>query len=420
VLDLLVPALVRLGHLVRLTVRAAPHAALVAEVHLGEEVYPGGVVGVDVVLRPCQVVHERVAVEDLGDRVLHALHPAVGGAHAQQDLGVRVDVHQLLVVPRRRPVHRGLLAGEDLLPVTVALEGLAPLRNAPLEVHHHVAHVVTGHAQHLERDHLSCGRGPRLSRADQFHGFLPPVGRLRSAAYLAATARDEGDGGGDPAADHEARHRGADQRRAAVADQLAAPVGQLGHLGAQVVHREGELLARRLDLGADHLRRPSSCHYAFTSSPRSSVRCTWSRSIFCASSSARVRLASSIAMSGVGGEPFLNSRYASRPARIANRNSTAVTTAKPAQTLSSQLKTSSRNHAIPWKNMVMPKTRNTPAAAATPAPRVIFDTLSVTSAFASSISSRTSCEAFSETSATISPSDLSAPSGGGIPFVVIG
>ena len=69
--------------------------------------------------------------------------------------------------------------------------------------------------------------------------------------------------------------------------------------------------------------------------------------------------------------------------------------------------------------MVTPKTRKTPAAAAIAAPRVSFVTLSVTSALASSISSRTSCEAFSETSATMSPSDLSASSGGGIPFVVI-
>jgi hypothetical protein len=87
--------------------------------------------------------------------------------------------------------------------------------------------------------------------------------------------------------------------------------------------------------------------------------------------------------------------------------------------LSSQLKTSLRNQASPWKNIVMPKTRNTPAATPTAAPLVSFETLSLTSALASSISSRTSCEAFSETSATISPSDLAALSSGGSPLGVI-
>ena len=85
----------------------------------------------------------------------------------------------------------------------------------------------------------------------------------------------------------------------------------------------------------------------------------------------------------------------------------------------SQLKTSLRKKARPWKNIVMPKTRNTPAAAPTAAPRVSFETLSVTSAFASSISSRTSCDAFSETSATMSPSDFEPVSSGGIPLPVI-
>src|SRR4051812_8927514 len=55
-----------------------------------------------------------------------------------------------------------------------------------------------------------------------------------------------------------------------------------------------------------------------------------------------------------------------------------------------------------------------PPNAATPLP--IFDALVLTSAFASSISSRTSSDAFCETSPTISPSDFSAVSGGFIPF----
>ncbi len=67
------------------------------------------------------------------------------------------------------------------------------------------------------------------------------------------------------------------------------------------------------------------------------------------------------------------------------------------------------NQARKWKNIVTPKTRNTPAATATAAPVASFEILPVTSALASSISWRISSEAFSETSATISPSDLSAP-----------
>src|SRR2546430_268772 len=55
--------------------------------------------------------------------------------------------------------------------------------------------------------------------------------------------------------------------------------------------------------------------------------------------------------------------------------------------------------------------------AATPFPMRV--TLVVTSAFASSISSRTSSDAFCETSPTISPSDFSAVSGGFIPFSLI-
>jgi hypothetical protein len=61
-----------------------------------------------------------------------------------------------------------------------------------------------------------------------------------------------------------------------------------------------------------------------------------------------------------------------------------------------------------WKSIVIPKMRNTPAAPATAAPLVSFESLPVISALASSISSRTRSEAFSDTSATIWPSVLSA------------
>src|SRR5215207_2013555 len=254
-----------------------------------------------------------------------------------------------------------------------------------------------------------------------------------AAGTLAPTASEQRDARRDPAADHESRDRRAHERSLAVAYELAAPVRDLRHLRAQVIDGEGQLMARLLDRGPDHLwAAGSACHYAFTSSPSGlrslartacsplpRLRLSWSRSIFCASSSARVRLASSIASSGVGGEPFLNSRSATTPARIANRNSMPVTTANPAQLLSSQLKTSLKNQARPWKKVVIPKIMNTPAATATAAPLVSFETLSLTSALASSISSRTSREAFSETSATISPSDLPALSSGGNPLAVI-
>src|SRR5918992_2935096 len=68
--------------------------------------------------------------------------------------------------------------------------------------------------------------------------------------------------------------------------------------------------------------------------------------------------------------------------------------------------------------MVTPKTRKTPAAAATAAPFASLETFSVTSALASSISSRTSSEAFSETSATTSPRLLSALSCGLLPSLM--
>jgi hypothetical protein len=83
---------------------------------------------------------------------------------------------------------------------------------------------------------------------------------------------------------------------------------------------------------------------------------------------------------------LLNRRIAISAARMASRNRNAVTIAKPTQTLSSWLSRSSRNHARPWKNVVIPKTRNTPAAAPIPAPRASFEALAVISALASSIS----------------------------------
>ena len=66
--------------------------------------------------------------------------------------------------------------------------------------------------------------------------------------------------------------------------------------------------------------------------------------------------------------------------------------------------------------MTKAKKAKTPAAMPTAAPLVRRPTFCWISALASSISSRTSSEAFSETSETISPSDLSAESGGWVPL----
>ncbi len=84
-----------------------------------------------------------------------------------------------------------------------------------------------------------------------------------------------------------------------------------------------------------------------------------------------------------------------------------MTARKPGHTLF-QSKRSTRNQARVWKSIVIPKIANTPAAAPTTAPLVSFVILPVISVLASSISSRTRSEAFSETSFTISPRLLSA------------
>ena len=73
------------------------------------------------------------------------------------------------------------------------------------------------------------------------------------------------------------------------------------------------------------------------------------------------------------------------------------------------------NQARACRNVTMAKIKITPAATPTPAPRASELALSRTSALASSISSRTRSDAFSETSATMSPRLLSAASAGRVP-----
>src|SRR4051812_39828433 len=76
-------------------------------------------------------------------------------------------------------------------------------------------------------------------------------------------------------------------------------------------------------------------------------------------------------------------------------------------------------HASVWKTKISPSSATNPAAPNAPTPLPMRVALVLTSAFASSISSRTSSDAFSDTSLTMSPSDFSAVSGGLIPFSLI-
>src|SRR5687767_8429333 len=95
----------------------------------------------------------------------------------------------------------------------------------------------------------------RLSGGPQvtyLRGHPCPRSDDSGAASLSA-AGDERHRCGDAAPDYEASDRRADQSGLAVPDQVPAPVRELGHLRAQIVHGEGELAARLLDLRADHL-----------------------------------------------------------------------------------------------------------------------------------------------------------------------
>src|SRR6185436_161489 len=71
------------------------------------------------------------------------------------------------------------------------------------------------------------------------------------------------------------------------------------------------------------------------------------------------------------------------------------------------------SQAIPWRIMISARKAKAPAAMPTAEPRRILPTFSETSALASSISSRTRVEAFSETSTTMSASERWSSSGGG-------
>ena len=76
----------------------------------------------------------------------------------------------------------------------------------------------------------------------------------RVVSVVPAAAHQAGERG-DPAAEHEARDGGADQHLLAVLVELLAPVGDLGHLGAQALDGDAELGAVGLDRAPDLLRR---------------------------------------------------------------------------------------------------------------------------------------------------------------------
>src|SRR3954453_18604269 len=205
-------------------------------------------------------------------------------------------------------------------------------------------------------------------------------------------AAEEAADGGDPAAQHEPGDRRADHHVALVAHDVLAPVRGLGELGAQVLERAAELLAVGLDGGADlvwgALRHQSP----------------WTVS--------RMRWASSMARSGLGDDPRLKKREARKPARPPRTNSTAATRKNP-QKICDEFTGSAHqaNHAKPWMRIDRPKMAKTAAAAPMAAPLASDWTFSVTSALASSISSRTRTCARSEISCTAAVISFGRPVG---------
>src|SRR3954447_11198849 len=192
---------------------------------------------------------------------------------------------------------------------------------------------------------------------------------------------------GEATADDEPGHGGADDRLLLVAAQVAAPVGRQLDLAAEAVDGRDEALAVVLDRLPDLLRGALGRRACAHDDDSSSL----------------VLRASSMAICGVGGEPFLNSRAANIPARPPSAKRIAATTKKPQKywvlpTGSAHQPSQDR----PWKNNVTPQITNT--AAAPPAIARASRRLSfwLASALASSISSRKISEARSLTSLTAS------------------
>src|SRR4029077_6779487 len=153
-------------------------------------------------------------------------------------------------------------------------------------------------------------------RASALVGVRPLAERRWPARSAPATAAQHA------RADEQADDRGADRELAAMALDVPAPVGEVGHLSAQAVDRDGELHAVALDRIAD-LGGRALCHQVGIPSlgPSASVpELTVSR----------ILRASSIAISGTGGDPFLTALAAIRPA-IAPRITRITAIAKKPQ-----------------------------------------------------------------------------------------
>src|SRR3954452_2350552 len=148
-----------------------------------------------------------------------------------------------------------------------------------------------------------------------------------ASAELAVTAEHRG----DPAADDEAGDGCADDGGALVSGQLRPPIGQLLDLRLEDVDRVRELGARLLDRSADLGGAARALRIGHR---------------FCSIRSPRMSLASSIAMSGVGGAPFLIQRSPMKPAIAANMKRKPNTMMKPIHGLVLTVsKRSLKNHA---------------------------------------------------------------------------
>ena len=152
----------------------------------------------------------------------------------------------------------------------------------------------------------------------------PAPGAVSSSA-LSGAAREQAGERCDAAADDEPGDGRADDHLALVRAQLPAPVGGLRDLAAELLDGDAELGAVGLDRAPDLLRRALRAHRASTfegpagSTPVPGVAGCGAVMV------ALISWASSIAICGVGGVPFLKKRAARKPASPPSRNRTPAT-----------------------------------------------------------------------------------------------
>ena len=182
--------------------------------------------------------------------------------------------------------------------------------------------------------------------------------------------------GGDAAADDEAGDGGADDDLLAVARDLLAPVGDLGDLAAQPVERQRELGA----VGLDRARgSPRACAAASrSSSPDRGLH----------------RLADQLGLldrhPGVGGAPLLNSARRGTRRAPPRMNRTPATKKKPQKNVRVATgSTHQASHARPCSRNSRPAIDEDAGGDADRRALRELVSFSVTSALASSISSRT-------------------------------